>query len=561
MKTIKYITILLAVVLINSCAKESIEITPESEEGRIFNLHLVAPVAKQVATRSDIIQGSLENVYILVFDNNGGFLSRSEAVRSGFDPNTFQVELLNTPADQPQDKKKRIVHIIANYDWSNFFDLRNLGKNENDIIMNLSVTDGDYVYWQRLELPDGIKQGAFDSPIELICNVAQVSVLNNSMTLTDVQYALGDYFPNGTVAPFNILSLEFDENNITQSSEGTNQTTSEDDFIVAGSGDTPTNAIICYERTNSIAIHPTYVVVKGVYSGDAQPSYYKVDIVRKGEPVLLDIQRNYHYILNITSVGSRGSNTLEEALTEPASNNLTYSIVLARYTSIAEGNSALHVETTERTFVRAGQEFRIGFSFYPVIGGKPDNSQVQVELEHEDDTKPVVASYEIKTDSLNNSYISGITADALPKYGFYTGKFILTVKRGDVVLSRTIRIRLRSPFVFENPTITPSPIPFEPNKSVVLHFSISDDIHESNYPMSVFISTTLLSPDLDYADAEDLTLDYQIQGRYRYKYVVWKPGDYTIHFKTIFDKEPNEVMEKLLLESDLFTTEALPQGS
>jgi len=557
MKTIRdIIFIFLSVILAISCTQEDeINIGPASDG--IYNLRLVVPTAKKVLTRADVTEGTLENVYVLVFDHNGGFLTRSKAEPAGADPGSYQVELNRTPDDLPTERKKRIIHIIANYDWSDFSDVRNLGKHENDLIMNLSVTNNKYVYWYRTELPNGVDEEALSSSIELICSAAQISVLNNSDDLTEMSYAIGDYIPYGTVAPFNSYTLEFDKNSVIQSSEGEITAVQESDFINADGGDTPTNSIICYERTNSIAVFPTFVIVKGKFSGET--CYYKIDIILPGKGTLEDIQRNHHYILNVKDASEKGSSTLEEAAAGPAANNLTYSIVLEKYTSIAGGNSSLNVETTEKTFVRTGQEFKIGYSYYPDIAGEQNSSLVHVDIVHEDDDKPVVSSFDYNiSQSTNYSYIVGTTANILPEFGYYKGKFILTAEYDGITLSRTINLRLRMPSIFGNPHINPSPVPLASGRTVELNFSIPSSIHESNFPMEIFISTKILSPDIQFYD-DELVLDYQIPGRYRYKYIAHQWGDHTIHFRTNLDRSSKDTAEDLILESDLFTTVTIPQ--
>ncbi len=545
--------IILIVMTIISCTKEEISITAVTEG--VFDLHLIIPSAKKIHTRSDVTEGTLENVYVLVFDHNGGFLSRSKAEQSGSDPSTYKVELNRTPDDLPSERRGRVIHIIANYDWSTFSDVRNRGKHENDLIMNLSVTDNNYVYWQRIPLSDGVDETAFSSSIELICSVARISVLNNS-ALTDMSYAIGDYIPYGTVAPFNPYKLEFEEGSVVQSAEGEITAIQEIDFIPAGGGDTPTNSVVCYECTNSIAVFPTFVIVKGKFEGVT--TYYKIDIVLPGESTLEDIERNHHYILDVQGASEKGSSTLEDAVAGPAANNLTYSVVLEKYTSIAGGNSALNVETTEKTFVRAGEDFMIGYSYYPEIAGEQNSSLVHVDIFHEDENKPVVSSFELIPQSTNYSYISGTTANVLPEFGYYTGKFVLTAEYNGTTLSRTINLRLRMPAVFGNPHINPSPVPLASGRTVDLNFSIPSSIHESNFPMEIFISTKALSPDIQFYD-DELTLDYQIPGRYRYRYIAREPGDYTIHFKTVLNRDSNYPAGDLILESDLFTTVTIPQ--
>lgn len=112
----------------------------------------VIPEAKTIITRAD---GSIDNMHLLVFDENGYFLVRKGAALSGQTATggTFNVEL-------PASSKPRTIHFIANYDWSNFNDDELIGTNEAGLITALRTSTP--TFWTRKALPSGISATTFN---------------------------------------------------------------------------------------------------------------------------------------------------------------------------------------------------------------------------------------------------------------------------------------------------------------------------------------------------------------------------------------------------------------
>lgn len=520
-----------------------------------FNLRITIPAMQRVETRGTVTDGMIENLHALVFDQDGNFLSRSEAINMGT-AGDYKVILPKTDPDLPAANKKRTVHFIANCDWTGFSDVANQGKSANEIIMSLSTSDKKMAYWRSVTENEGIKEGALSSPIELISNMARISVINEtsatSNVVTDMTFAIGDYLDHGTIAPYNQSTQQFDELAVIESTDATRQTIKEADFTnSAGVGGTG-SILECYEHLNSKSQQPMYVIIKCIYPGDTNPTYYKIDIVPQGQNTLLDIQRNYHYILHIKEVTARGSLTLAEAIVNPASNNLIYSVLLEKYTSISYGKSALYIETISKTFVQTNQAFTIGFSYYPDIDGAVNNSSVALVVTHEDDTRPAVSSAVLNKPS---GLIECKTSSALPAYGHNKSQLIISSTQSGFRLQRVINIYLRKPSKFTNYYIYPNPIPSTANQNVDLHFTIDPDFPSNYYPIEVYITVTKLSPNTDVGYDSKLILDHQVKDRYRYKYTVPNGTEQIVYFKTILNAAPSGT---LMLESDLFSPVTIP---
>ena len=542
MRTIRNILFAIAALAaLHSCIEEGPEVAAP-QIGGTFGFSVAVPVMRNVHTRAAVAEGVLQNMFVLVFDSNGSFLSRTEAVQTGSDPGSYTVRLAPTDQTLPQTDRKRIVHFVANCDWTEFSDVGSLGRNENDVIMNLYTTGGVTAYWQRVELADGIKEGVFgDAAIELIGNTARISLLNNSAdngitgarTLTQVSFAIGNYRDCGTIAPFNTKTQVFDETGETESQFAAIIAVQEADFVNAGTGSATDGTFYCYPARNSGSSNPMFVIMKGLFPGDANPTYYKIDIVYSGEAQLPDISRNHHFVIDLKAVTSPGYPTLAGAMAGPAANNIIYSVQMAKYTSVSFGGAALYVEYTERTFVRPDQDFYILYRYFPDLEGDEDNSSVQLVMQNEDDTKPVLSDYSL-TRTQGNAHIKGTTAAALPPYGYYNARFIVSSNESGTKLLRVINLKLRHPWNFGSAAISADTRPAtNGGRPVKLAFTIPDPGPEFEFPIDVYIRTTVLMPNVTPGYPNNLSIDYSEPGSYRYTYVATAPGTHTVYLKTL----------------------------
>ncbi len=554
-----YLSIYALMLTIASCTNdEYISEIPVPDTGsNTFSFRIHIPDEKTISTRGEAIQpGVIENLYVLLFDPEGTFLTRARA-ESTSTPGEYTVELSPTDQNAPQEERKRIIHFVCNYDWSDFSDVNNIGKHENEVIAPLSVTGGKTAYWQRIELANGITEGIFPDTIELLRNMAKISVNNNSILnrynsyITDAEFALGDYYDYGTIAPFNTATFAFEEGAVCESLQGTIQPVTTESFVGTGGAGNTGKSVLCYERRNSVSDTPMYIILKGKYSIDGIYYYYKVDIIDEGQEVLYDITRNNHYIIGIQRVSGPGYKTLQEAVNSPASNNLLYSVVLQDYTAISDGQSALKVEMISKTIVQPDKELAISFRYIPdITNGIEDNTLVTIELQQDPNSQVIDPTSQVITTTPGNAVYKARTVSTLPEYEIYTAKLVFKATYNNYTLHRAVSLRFRQPSVFEQVSISPSSIPATIGGKVELHFTIPSNIRSDLFPMEVFITTLSLTPNLDYNNQDKLTLDYQKPGTFRYKYIVRDTGNHTLHFKTT-SQVTNETLN---IESELFTT-------
>ncbi|MGL5228494.1 MAG: hypothetical protein ACRC77_09940, partial [Bacteroidales bacterium] len=197
MKPIYCILITISILLFSSCSSEDIvhdDSSTDSNE-QIVYFKVALSGLEQTAKGKDEITGlDTRNFYLLVFNEQGLFLERRKAVFNG---NSFQVRLTAS-------SKKRIIHFIGNYSFSGLSDAAVYFKSEKEIIASMQIKN-EVAYWKRVELPTGISKNAFPAAIELIRNIAKVSVNNNSSgypRIENVEFTLINQSDQGTVAPF-----------------------------------------------------------------------------------------------------------------------------------------------------------------------------------------------------------------------------------------------------------------------------------------------------------------------------------------------------------------------
>lgn len=102
-----------------------------------------------------------------------------------------------------------------------------------------------------------------------------------------------------------------------------------------------------------------------------------------------------------------GFSSLEEAVVNPATNNITTSVLVQEFITVTDGNSILRVETTAKSFVRA-EDFRINYAYVDATTGATNNDGISIILNQKDDEKVVVPS-SLGSTKTTGGYIYGTT--------------------------------------------------------------------------------------------------------------------------------------------------------
>ena len=509
---------------------------------------------------------AITSLYLVVFDDNH-FLKQvvqatpadatgtELAAFTPVDESGLKVTYFNVTLDIAE---KLNIHLVANYDASA------LPFGSEGQVMGTLVTSGEQdVYWQRVEnvnipAPQTTEEKATNTimavtrvpklvRVPLVRNYAKLTVQNSSQgnfLLTGI--ALSNLADCGTVAP-RISENKFADYVATDG--GGNKTCKSYSEILAQGyqgneagtqlltdltwADSPDNPFFVYEHKNVDAEKTVFLIVKGVYDPDGlfyqdagntelkAETFYKLDLIYKDGDVTkyYNIIRNLWYKVVIKGVASSGYTTVEEAISKPATNNLSASTAIADLTNISDGDRHLFVDRTSIVIVRDG-DVHFKFRYIPDLKnapGTPGNNQVTLST----GAGNVISGSPSIAASDENGWRRVTISHKEPGPSVETQT--VTVSAGG--LERTVTLTLRKPYDMlvrcngeENPTLYKTynqpvrvslyipkniPRPFFP-----LYFNIGAD-NNSLYPQANTQMPTVINNDGTYAFQKELRLvDY-----------------------------------------------------
>lgn len=509
-------------IFIVGCSQDVITI-PEKQlqDGEDVSVSFTTsvPEYKTVITRAN---GGVNEMYLLVFDENGNYIARRVATLSSQTSTggTFTAQL-------PSSSNRRIIHFVSNYDWTNFNDTP--GINEAGVVALLSTQNA--TFWSRMVLNSGISSTSFNGiTVELLRNQAKISVINEAAELTYDGFTIHNTPQKGSVAPYS-LANGFTVGTIT---EPLNISLSP--ALVSGISIAEK---FLFERKNASASNITTVIIRGTYSG--QQYYYKIDLI-DAQKNRYNIERNYHYIVKIKKVTRAGYTNFNDALQGASHNNTALDPIIEKYPMISDGTSKLEVERTLVVLTQPNQQLNVWAKYFPDINSETfNNSGVTVAIQSGNEA--LVGS------SLSFAPLTGIiTATGLNQLPQVPGEARIVVSQGE--LARTIRVVLRTPFVFDPVTInnaSPATLNGAQGENAVLRFNIPNDFPDDLFPLPINIYTQGLYPAVS-------GLEMVVEsGQIHYIYRATQKGVQTINFKT--NKSGN--LETVTLKADYFTDGAV----
>lgn len=522
MKKILYSLYGLLLFAITGCVQdEAILPEPHAQEGKEITVHFstVVPEFKTVTTRAN---GGVNDLYLLVFDENGNFIVRRQAVL------TNQTETGGTfTAQLPSTAKPRTVHFVSNYDWTGFND--SPGVNEATVVALLSTANA--TFWSRVELSGGISATSFSGiTVQLLRNQAKISVTNEASNFIYDGFVIHNTPGKGTVAPYSVAT-GFTEGTITEPSGVT--------LTAAQASGISTAEKYLFERKNAAASSITTVIVRGTYAG--QSYYYKIDLIDANKN-RYDIERNWHYVVKIKTVTRAGYANFNDALAGASHNNTALDPIIEKYPMISDGTSKLEVEKTLVILTQPGQTFQVWAKYFPDINSSTvDNSGVTVAL--------APGNEALNGASLSFNPSTGIiTATALSPLPSEPKEARIVVTKGD--LARTIRVVLRTPFSFDPITINnanPATLSGTQSQDATLRFTIPSDFPADLLPLPIRIYAQGLYP-------ASTGLQMVVEnGQIHYIYMAASVGQQTVNFKT--NKSGNA--ETVSLKADYFVDGAI----
>ena len=386
MKTMKKLLLYIVPLLTLFSCSEHLEGISSTDKGMETTISVVIPQLPDAhpQSRAMALNPQLQNLKLAVFDDNGYLLeyvsaTLTEEQKAIENEITYGYKVELRPTDFPT-----YIHFIGNAPENIQY------GTETEAIGRLFTEGGNEAYWQRIELPDGIKkdgenfvESVVDSltNVRLVRNFAWIQLENTATNFNIDSYCVVNTYPKGSIAPYNTSLGEFADFAHQQTHadllrEGYNG------FIPAGAEldkaipaentwfktqgqSADSYAYFIYEREKALS-EPSYILVKGTYtpeSGSAMANrYYKVDL-RDQTGDYFPLIRNFRYKVRITKVMHEGHESAVLAAAGSGSGDVSTAVETEDFTNISNGVARIFVSYTDTTLVAQTDELKLRYKF------------------------------------------------------------------------------------------------------------------------------------------------------------------------------------------------------
>lgn len=533
------VSMLLMLTACSSDILESFGSNDEATDGVPVTLTFKAAFPGGMGTRST---EDIKNLTLLVFNENHRYLYRVPATIGNVvaAPATITYEPENARTEIVGDKvreftvtlmtstKPRIIHFVADYDKNKLDNILGEdhsleGADEGDVMPRIVSQDTKtYSYWQSFWFKNIDKNSFNNLGFKLLRDKAKITI-QDEVPNTEFElkgFCLHNAPDRGTVVSFAPKKqlvpdgprLFYRDVLYTFPIDPTETTIPSDVTLLDKLGDPTTNLapipVFEYSNSQADADKQMSVILYGKGKADAKPSYYKLDIVRDiyadqehktgyiGAQ-RFDIIRNYNYVVKIVSSKGKGYPTYEEAVRQPASNNLFGSVELQEFSDVTDGEYTLIVDNTNAIMTLPGH-FYSPISF---VGGVLDATSgpqhVSVYLNQKECTGPITgdpyidhAEYDKSTGVLNVN-VTNIPTDADKHYIF---DVVGTSPNGATHIQRKIELILRKRYDFKMHLVEQDPTNKAQGSEVDVELTIPGTLPSTLYPFDVYIAADQLSP-------------------------------------------------------------------
>lgn len=551
MKRMKhYMTGLLGMMamMLGGCSEEIIEGPQSGELGEkvTFTMSVSVPGASQATRAMDgTTQPEITSLYLVVFGQDNFLREMAEAVEiddfeneSGEGIETRFKVTLSSSSDPVN------IHLIANYDLSGGVPF----GSEGQVIGTLETSGNKDVYWQRVSnvtiqpttqteidnhtlnpTPAGLQQ------VPLVRNYAQFQLTNSATSSTEAhfrltRFALVNMPDRGTIAPrisgnsfadyydgsgtsatcknyANIIAQNYTGNEPFTAvlNEYDPENTTDFKWISANTdGTAPTQYVYEYDHTFDNS-RPLSLLIEGYFTAKGSDAdnteeltYYKLDIIYQDATYVshyYNILRNFIYKMNITSVTGKGYATPEEALAQPASNNVSGSTQVEEFNSINDGEYQLFVEKNS-IYIVSENTVTFKYRLVEMSSNTSVNNRVRVSWDAtdvNDDSGSTTATHVFKqnptnttTDDVNGWRTVTITPNSPAGLSRDLTANIYVAAEGG--LMRTVKVTLRQPYrmLVE---VSPDDVDQTYNYPITVSTFIPNDLPESIFPLDFHYST------------------------------------------------------------------------
>lgn len=380
--------------MLTSCNNDLVNEHEQESKDEKVELTFKVNVPEASAASRTFDTPEIENLYLIVFDENGYFSEKCEAKATNgwsavIDKETEFTVTLTASAS------KRTIHFIASYNGG---DQLAFGS-ESDVVGSMTHSGDADAYWQRMTYTGGIDEKTDLGTIPLLRNHAKITVTENLDNFELESFTVVNIPTKGYVAPYNKNTYTFAEFADIDATNGTytlkdytnitSGSTGYEGYVPTTTGDLNTaidnednwkdadGAFYLYERSFETTDH-TFLIVKGKYNGSNTSTYYKVDLVYtdtgNNKVQYYHLLRNFHYSVTITEVTGAGQESAEAAYNMTGShNNLSASTDTESLTNISDGDSQLYVSYTKEVIV-SSSPITLLYKYIPNIENKTVNN-------------------------------------------------------------------------------------------------------------------------------------------------------------------------------------------
>lgn len=535
-----------------SCVREEAikELTPEQQTVPVV-LSFQEPLVLQASTKAEIgmemgVQPAISSIHVAVFGTDRYLKdyvsaypcdSQGNPLSGGFaSQNATSAYFL---ARLPISSKERVLHIIANGPSSLPFNAY-----ENDIMQNMTVTDGNGAYWQRITMPAGINVvetngNAEQTPdgeyiptpgtvaalsgLTLIRNFASVIVNENAANFEIVSYTLCNMPSSGTIAMYSsnhgdwvpgYTDPSLTLSNYIYSYDGknylgfpanpdidTNVPTTVDAFNAPGVSVGPGEPIYVYERAVTTD-NPPFILMAARYVDSGTPDsstpihYYRLDLAL--ESGYFPIYRNFTYGINISDVSMDGYENISDAVGHNSGSNFSVSLDTRTLPDISNGIVRLYIEQPNFDWVYSTDTKSFWYKFLLNSASSGNlNGDVTVT---EKDGGNALASFSVATsDGANDQRSVSYTLNEPNGTSTLSSTLQLVGTYNDGTdtykLVRMVTIRVFNAKEI-HPSLSPATVADEEGQLTTLSIPLPWDLQASMFPMEILIedSAKALNP-------------------------------------------------------------------
>ena len=575
MKRFLYIFATLWVLVMTSCVQENF---PQQETEQVREGYMKIEFAANIADPTTVTTRAVDpdgldvnNMTLFCFNEFGLFISTENAVLVAHDDEIDGISDSGTySAEIPSHT--RIIHFLANHSEGLYEEANFPGQTENMVIANMEGGSGMLVYWSRFEMDANDTGNMHNQLSKLKYNIGDKTYNGIKLIRNQAKITIDDWETEhfkvtgfrtvnipafGTVAPHHPQ----DHFHIVDNWETT------EDFITLPDNQSLMSDIVDINTKNEDYIFETEnsgdrqvsVIIKGRNADDSEDGYedkekyYRI-VMQLEDGSNFMIRRNHNYNIKITGKLTYPSDTFEQALVAPATNNAWISID-EWVNELTDGIRTLWVEKTSYVLASdqyAGTDYVIRYKYTENGNGAPEAPTV------------TWIDNNVAYDNITNSYntSSGEGTITLRLYPMYEGN---EQQVGSFLIKKGKLQRKVTVYVIKTQYFTPSWISTQvygvSKEHVTLMFTIPETCPEALFPMTVLVSVNHLDVRSEsgqqlpvYVKGEEGYFGKDWEGiNYKYALTVSEPGKHRLFMHTLLEHEDTDI-EPVHLEAEFFET-------